>query len=85
MNLILLLFVILATMFVASGLSNVMAVLNGTDYYMDKAGLGDYVVITQGEDAFDGPEDLESHLKKNEKVKGYRLEHYIALARKDLT
>ena len=85
MNLILLLFVILATMFVASGLSNVMTVLNGTDYYMDKAGLGDYVVITQGEDAFDGPEDLESHLKKNEKVKGYRLEHYIALARKDLT
>ena len=85
MNLILLLFVILATMFVASGLSNVMAVLNGTDYYMDKAGLGDYVVITQGEDAFDGPEDLESHLKTNEKLKGYRLEHYIALARKDLT
>lgn len=85
MNLILLLFVILATMFVASGLSNVMAVLNGTDYYLDKAGLGDYVVITQGEGMLDAPKDLETHLKENEKAKDFRLERYIALAEKDLT
>ena len=82
MNLILLLFVILATMFVASGLSNVMAVLNGTDYYLDKAGLGDYVVITQGEGCFGG---LGDQLKDVKEAKGYRLESYIALAESDLT
>ena len=32
MNIILLLFVILAAMFVASGLNNVVTILNGTDY-----------------------------------------------------
>lgn len=81
MNLILLLFVILATMFVASGLSNVIAVLNGTDYYLDKAGLGDYVVITQGAGTFG---KLEKQLKGIREVKSYRLENYIALAEKDL-
>ena len=36
MNMILLVFIILATMFVASGLNNVFTVMNGTDYYLDK-------------------------------------------------
>ena len=49
MNVILWLFVILAAMFVASGINNVVTVMNGTDYYLDKAGIGDYVVITMGE------------------------------------
>ncbi len=82
MNLILLLFVILATMFVASGLSNVMAVLNGTDYYLDKAGLGDYVVITQGEGCFGR---LGDQLKDVKEAKSYRLESYIALTESDLS
>lgn len=33
MNIIVALFVILASMFVASGLNNVIAVVNGTDYF----------------------------------------------------
>ena len=48
MNIILLLFIILATMFVASGVNNVVTVMSGTDYYFDLAGIGDYVVITMG-------------------------------------
>ena len=47
MNIILLLFTILATVFVASGISNVINVVNGTEYFLDKAGIVDYVVITQ--------------------------------------
>ena len=45
MNILLLLFIILASIFSASGLNNVVTVINGTDYYFDKAGVGDYVVI----------------------------------------
>ena len=41
MNIILLLFTILAATFVSSGLSNVITVMNGTDYFLDKAGIGD--------------------------------------------
>ena len=45
MNMILLVFIILATMFVASGLNNVFTVMNGTDYYLDKAEIGDFVEV----------------------------------------
>ena len=51
MNMILLVFIILATMFVASGLNNVFTVMNGTDYYLDKAEIGDFVVITMGNES----------------------------------
>lgn len=50
MNIILLLFVILAAMFVASGLNNVATILNGTDYFFEKAGLLDYMIFTQSGD-----------------------------------
>lgn len=38
MNVILLLFTILAAVFVASGLNNVVTVMNGTDYFRKKPG-----------------------------------------------
>ncbi len=68
MNIILLLFMILAVMFVSSGLNNVFAVINGTDYYLDKAGIGDYVIITMGENS-EGT--ISTVLDKAECVKGY--------------
>ena len=74
MNCILTVFIILATMFVASGLSNVLTVLSGTDYYLDKAGVGDYIVITMGEGGYTAMDDF---LETNEYVKGYRLDHVI--------
>ena len=46
-----LLFIILAAMFVASGLNNVITVMNGTDYYLNEAGVGDVNIITMGADA----------------------------------
>lgn len=66
MNVILLLFTILASMFVSSGLSNVVSVLNGTDYFFDLAGVGDYVVITQNKDS-----GVEEILKNSENVEEY--------------
>ena len=51
MNVIMLLFIILAAMFVASGLNNVITVMNGTDYYLNEAGVGDVNIITMGADA----------------------------------
>ena len=49
MNLILFLFIVLATMFVASGINNVVTVINGTEYYLDKAGVEDFVICTMGD------------------------------------
>ena len=39
MNIIIFMFVILATMFVASSVNNILTVMNGLDFYFDKAGL----------------------------------------------
>ncbi|MBO5164655.1 MAG: ABC transporter permease [Ruminococcus sp.] len=74
MNVILLMFIILAVMFVSSGLNNVLTVMNGTDYYMDKAGVGDYALITMGKDSTGHAAPI---LDKAECVKSYKLENSI--------
>ncbi len=74
MNLILFLFIILAAMFVASGINNVITVVNGTDYYLDKAGVGDYIIITMGDDSVGC---LDEMLETEEAVEDYRLETVV--------
>lgn len=73
MNVILWLFVILAAMFVASGINNVVTVMNGTDYYLDKAGIGDYVVITMGENCLGALDEV----LENKTVADYRMENVV--------
>lgn len=80
MNVILLLFTILAAMFVSSGLSNVITVMNGTDYFLDKAGIGDYVVITQNENG--GVRDI---LENSKVVTDYKFEDCYWLSKEDVT
>ena len=74
MNLILLIFIVLATMFVASGMNNVVTVMNGTDYYLDKAGIGDFIIITMGDDAVGC---LDEMLATEPAVDDYRMENVI--------
>ncbi len=74
MNVILLLFIILATTFVAGGINNVTAVMNGTDYYMDKANVGDYFVVAISDD---GQLTMEEVLAGEPAVQEYRIENII--------
>lgn len=74
MNCILLLFVILASMFVASGINNVVTVINGTDYYLDAAGIGDYIVITMGDNVIGALDDV---LESEPEITDYRLENVM--------
>ena len=82
MNIILFLFIILATMFVASGINNVITVMNGTDYYLDKAGVGDYIIITMGDGAVGA---LDEMLETEEAVEDYHLEQVVFGAQDDIT
>lgn len=51
MNVILLIFVILSAMFMASSTNNIIAVTSGLDNFFDKAGMADHYVLTlDGED-----------------------------------
>lgn len=74
MNIILFLFIALATMFVSSGINNVVTVMNGTDYYLDKAGVGDFTIITQGDGAVGA---LDEMLETEEAIKSYRMEQVV--------
>ncbi len=82
MNIILFLFIVLATMFVASGINNVITVMNGTDYYLDKAGVGDYIIITMGEGAVGA---LDEMLETEEAIEEYRLEPVVFGSQSDIT
>ena len=74
MNLIVLLFITLAAMFVGAGLNNVISVMNGTSYYLDQAGVGDYVIITMGTDSVGA---LDKMLKTEPAIDAYRLDTVI--------
>ena len=82
MNVILFLFIVLASMFVSSGINNVVTVMNGTDYYLDKAGIGDYVIITMGDNAVGA---LDEMLETETAAQDYRMEHVVFGAEDDIT
>ena len=82
MNVILFLFIVLATMFVASGINNVVTVVNGTDYYLDKAGVGDFVIITMGDNAVGA---LDEMLETEPAVLAYRIENVVFGAQDNVT
>ena len=76
MNVILFLFIILASIFVASGLNNLVSVLNGTDYYLDKAGVGDYNLVIAGNDK----KEVEDAFKNSEAITSYKMDKVLFLA-----
>ena len=81
MNIILLLFIIVAGMFVSSSIPNIVNVLNGTNYFFDKAGVGDYIMIGNGE-KFDS--EVEEVLKNKDIYNDYKKETAIFIPTKIL-
>ena len=77
MNVILFLFVIIASVFFASGLNNLTAILNGTDYQFKTAETGDYQLISMGEGAIGFSEDK---VKSIPEIKKYTKETVIFVA-----
>lgn len=73
MNIILLLFVILATMFAASSVNNITTVLNGLDFYFEKADLSDHFIITLA----DNGDEIEDFLSGVQNVKDFRREDQL--------
>ena len=78
MNLIVFLFITLAAMFVGAGLNNVISVFNGTGYYLDQGGVGDYVIITMGKNSLGSLDDV---LEKEPAIESYRMDNVIYSSR----
>lgn len=75
MNIIIFLFVVLATMFVASSVNNIITVTNGLDYYFEKAGLTqNYFIVSRMEV---GTASLDDLLDSEPSVKSYLAEQQI--------
>ena len=59
MNVILLIFVILSAMFMASSVNNILAVTSGLDSFFDKADMADYYVLALDNDGKEIKESLD--------------------------
>ena len=77
-----LLFIILASMFVASGLNNVITVANGTGYFFDQAGLGDYIAARKC--APENDVGFDEILSSIDEVKSYRIDEVIYRSKEDV-
>ena len=75
MNIIMLVFIILASMFVASGLNNVITIANGTGYFFDQAGIGDYIAARKGAEG--STETFNDILPTIKEIKSYRIDEVI--------
>ncbi|MBR1750724.1 MAG: ABC transporter permease [Ruminococcus sp.] len=75
MNCILLLFVILSAMFMASSVNNILAVGGGIGSYLDKAGITDMMYITK--DNEDGSNDVYEKISSDKSVTEIRREQQM--------
>ncbi|MCM1498229.1 MAG: ABC transporter permease [Clostridium sp.] len=87
MNLILLIFIFLATTFIVGSLNNLIVVMGGTDYFMEKAEISDYIFTTVGgskEDLSDSIKEAEKFLQETECVTGYSADDALYLTEKQI-
>ena len=75
MNIILLLFVILCSMFAAAAVNNIIAVTGGIEHYFDAADVPDVIVMALSS----GENDLEEKLGELISVKEIRTEHWLCV------
>ena len=76
MNIILLLFVILCSMFAAAAMNNIIAVTGGIEHYFDEADVPDVTVLMM----ISGENDLEEKIGELNSVKEIRTEHWLCVA-----
>ena len=87
MNLILLLFVMLATTFIAASLNNVKVVMNGVDYYFEQAGISDFIIISLGGESGEtnlNDEKIESFLKEQKNVTKYNTDDSLIISQSQI-
>lgn len=81
MNVILLIFVMLSAMFMASSVNNIIAVTTGLDFFFEKAGMSDFFVIEMAaEDT-----GLQKAVEDLDSVRGCRNEPLLLGNRSDIT
>lgn len=75
LNVILLIFMILAATFISSGVSTILTVTNAMDNYFDKAGLAPCIILASGNE-----KEIENFFDKNNKIKGFEKDDQLVVA-----
>ncbi len=80
-NFILLVFIMLAAMFIAGSANNLILIAGGRDSYFEKAEVGDYVIISclggSVENPLEAQIKLDEYLSGNEYVDSYTMDHAV--------
>lgn len=87
-NIILTVFILLATMFIASSINNFMVVTKGLDNYFDMEGLDDYFVFTMEDEPDKGKEnraDISEFLDKSKNVKEYSKYNIVYISKQNMS
>ena len=82
MNVILLVFIILASMFVSSGVNNIISVTTALDDYLEMAGAPDYLAVTMNKS---GAVDIDGILNSAPSVEGFSKEKVLYMGQEHIT
>ncbi len=82
MNVILLVFIILASMFVSSGVNNIISVTTALDDYLEMANAPDYIAMTMNKS---GAVDVDGMLNSAASVEGFGKEKILYMESANVT
>ena len=83
MNIILFLFIVMATTFISSSVNNIISITNAMNHYIEKAGISDLsVFVFKNEGNIKGMDDFMSH---NNGVNDVKTENYPYISNSDLS
>lgn len=82
MNIILLVFIILASMFVSSGVSNIMTVTTALDRYFEMADVPDYFALSANKST---DKDIRSTLENASAIDEFRIENAVSMLQSNIT
>lgn len=80
MNAILLIFIILAAMFMSSSINNIVSISNGIENYFDKAEVGNYLLLSRRDDE----KKFEDGFSKMSDVRKMRIERQVKFGNSNL-
>ena len=82
MNVILLVFIILASMFMSSGVSNIITVTTALDSYFEMADVPDYWAMSENKSS---DKDICGTLEKASAIDDFRIEEFIRMSQSNIT
>lgn len=80
MNLIILIFIILAATFISASVQNISVVTGGIDYYLEQANVSDFLMIAMGSSE-ENNQAIEKFLREEDNVTDYLVEHALVVDR----